>query len=181
MKTNERKIGNITVILPNGDKWMDQCKEGEDGWDFSDDVLQKGQLVKRNVSWKDVERYWRAEEEGTTGELMKKEVSFEEMREKIYCNIEKESDGWKSAKIKVCKVKYMENQYAFGKLLPEVILIADEVNGEIPPTGKAEFSLVRKSIIDAMLPYLPLAEGKTFTVGYTCGNSGCRIWRISPT
>jgi len=54
-----RRIGGdknfITVILPLGEKWMDHCKEGEEGWDVVDAVLQKGKLNKKNISWVDFE------------------------------------------------------------------------------------------------------------------------------
>lgn len=40
----EIDVGNVKVRLPIGEKWMADCKPGEEGWDVVDGVLQKGKL-----------------------------------------------------------------------------------------------------------------------------------------
>jgi len=58
-----RKFYNLTVILPEGERWMDECLPGQSGWDVVDDVLQKGTLGKKGMTWKEVEKIWKADDE----------------------------------------------------------------------------------------------------------------------
>jgi hypothetical protein len=66
MTKNERKLGDgkdsITVILPEGEKWIDQCKEGEDGWDLSDGMLRKV-ILGKEVTLEEVQSHLKVDKE----------------------------------------------------------------------------------------------------------------------